>query len=280
MVKPTAYVLCADDYGYRPGVSAAIARLARLGRLSATSALVTFASWASAGEELGELSRIIDIGLHLNFVEGPPLGPMPKLAPGGVFPGIGTLVARVYGLGSLDPQEIRSEAMRQVEVFYHAMGRYPDFIDGHQHAHALPIIDAVIANLAAELVPGRPIPVRDPSDALGRIFKRRTAWTKAATIAWLTRGFAAQCQAYHVPINEGFSGVYDLKPCETLGLKFASFFDAPGKRPLIMCHPGDDDGKAEMDPIRAARQAEANLLASDEFARILLNKNASLKRFS
>ena len=87
-------ILTADDYAMTDGVSRAIEDLARARRLSATSAMVTMPGWREAAPRIAALRGEIAIGLHLNLTVGAPLGPMPKLAPDGIFPSLKSLLAR------------------------------------------------------------------------------------------------------------------------------------------------------------------------------------------
>lgn len=275
-----ALVLCADDYGYRPGVSAAIRRLAGEGRLSATSALVTFADWARAGPEIGAIAAHVDVGLHLNFVEGKPLSQAKALAPSGRFPTIRRLSLMAL-TRRLPWHDIRDEAFRQADAFVTTGGRLPDFIDGHQHAHALPGICDITAELAAALRPGDPLPVRVPVEAWSRMLARRTALVKALSISLLTKGMASAAAQLRVPVNRGFSGVYDFASVDELSRLFSTFLCHLGPRPLVMCHPGDHDATVNsMDPIHAARQREADYLASDDFTQMLDHANLRLERFT
>lgn len=278
--SPTLIALCADDYGYRPGVSMAIRRLALRGRLSATSALVTFPDWARAGPEIDALAAEVDVGLHLDFVEGKPLTLARTLAPAGRFLGINRLIVMALS-HRLPVQEVRDEAFRQADAFLKATGRLPDFIDGHQHAHALPGICAITAELAVALRPDDPLPVRDPSEKGGRILARRTAPAKALSIAVLTRGMAPAAAARRVPVNAGFSGIYDFAAAGGLPAMFSSFVRHIGARPLVMCHPGDREAPIGIaDPIIAARQTEADYLGSDDFVQLLEHENLRLERFT
>ena len=139
-------VLCADDFGMTPGVSRAILALARAGRLSATSAMTTLPFLARFAPALGESG--IAVGLHLNLTAGPPLGPMPRLAPGGALPPLGRLM-RAALAGRLPEAEAADEIARQLAAFEAAFGRPPDFVDGHQHVHVLPgVRSALLAALA------------------------------------------------------------------------------------------------------------------------------------
>ena len=80
-------ILCADDYALTEGVSRAIGELAAAQRLSATSVLVTSAHWPASAPRLCVHRGHLSVGLHLDLTLGAPLGPMPRLAPAGTFPG-------------------------------------------------------------------------------------------------------------------------------------------------------------------------------------------------
>lgn len=269
--------LCADDYGYRPGVSAAIRRLAVESRLTATSALVTFPDWGRAAADVTALRATIDVGLHLDLVEGPPLGPMPRLAPAGVPPSIGTLIRRAL-MGAIDQVEIRDETLRQIEAFERATGHLPDFLDGHQHAHALPGVGVAVLAALERADPARRIAVRDPADRLAHILRRRVGMSKALTIAALTSTFAPLLRESGRPHNVGFSGVYDFAPNTNLDRAFRQFVVAPGARHLIMCHPGD--GEDATDPIGRARTREADYFASARFHATCAEVGVELVRFT
>jgi hypothetical protein len=256
--------LVADDYGYRPGVSAAIRRLVAAGRLDGASALVTFPDWGDAARHVGEMREWAAIGLHLDLVEGRPRGPMRRFAPDGRFPPIGELIRRAVS-GSLDRVEIRDEVSRQIEAYARAAGVAPDYLDGHQHGHALPLVrDAVFDALDRAGLAG--LPLRDPADRFERLLARPFA-RKAATIALAARGFAKAARARGFPVNDGFSGVTDFAPGAPLAEHFAGFLRQAGPRHLVMVHPGDDDDGMANDPIRHARPREAAVIGEGAFDR-------------
>ena len=79
-------LICADDYGIAPGVSAAIRELVAAKRLSATSCMVVGTWWEVEAARLRPFKGSVDIGLHFTLTDFPPLGPMPDLAPAGRLP--------------------------------------------------------------------------------------------------------------------------------------------------------------------------------------------------
>ncbi len=259
---PGPILLCADDYALTEGVSRAIEDLAAAHRLSATSALVTTRHWPVHGRRVGDLSSRIAVGLHLNLTLGTPLGPMPGLAPSGRLPPIGTLVQRAL-LGRIDADEVRRETARQIARFREVAGRDPDFLDGHQHAHALPGIRAGVLAAIAEAFPAGGLLVRDPADTVARITARRSAVAKSLLLAGLAAGFGALARARGCATNDGFSGVSAFDRRSPYDSELQRFFSHAGPRHLVMCHPGYPDAElGAVDPVVERRQDECDVIRS------------------
>lgn len=254
-----AILLCADDYAITEGVSRGIEELAAAGCLSATSAMVTTPHWPRLARRIAAGRDHLAIGLHFNLTLGAPLAAMPGLAPAGRFPEVGIVVRRAL-TGAIDTSEVEAEALRQLDAFEQALGHPPDFLDGHQHVHALPRIrDGVLAALRRRYA-GRPLLVRDPADSWRRIIARGVAVPKAILLSLLSTGFRRHARAAGFLTNDGFSGVSAFRP-ETTTAEFASFAQAWGKLPLVMCHPGYVDAElAALDPLTARREQELTVL--------------------
>ena len=252
-------IVCADDYALTEGVSQAIEAVADARRISATSAMVTTPHWPAHARRLARLRDRIAVGLHLNLTLGAPAGPMPGLAPAGRFPAIGALAAAAVR-GQLREGEIAAEIERQLDRFETELGFAPDFIDGHQHAHALPIVRRAVISVVARRGGLRPLLVRNPADRIGRIIARRTAITKALAIAGLARGFGTALDHATIPANSSFAGVSDFKPAR-VEREFARALLAPSACHLVMCHPGFPDAElARIDPVTGRRQREYEIL--------------------
>ena len=160
-------ILIADDYALTTGVSRAICELAGAGRLSGTSALVTRPGWPDDADLLRPLRDHLAIGLHFNLTLGEPLGAMPIFAPQGRLPSVST-VTRGAILGMLPEPDIEAEFARQLEAFEVALGAPPDFIDGHQHVHALPGIRNCLFRVLQAAAPYL--------NSLGRTASGRIVW--------------------------------------------------------------------------------------------------------
>ncbi|MGV8985247.1 MAG: ChbG/HpnK family deacetylase [Cypionkella sp.] len=257
------FILCADDYAQNSTISAGILELAQNRRLSATSVMVNGAGWPADAPGLAALAEGLAIGLHLNLTHGAPLGLMPRLAPRGRFPGVGGVIVASL-MGRLGLTEIAAEIDRQLQAFEAALGFPPDHLDGHQHVHTLPGIRGCVLSALSRRYPGRPILLRDPADGVSALLRRPQA-RKAAMVASLSAGFAAQAHKAGYVTNAGFSGFSDFAD-RPYRVQFDRFLRSPGSWPMIMCHPGlagsTDDSTA--DPIAARRPQEYEALCAYE----------------
>ena len=273
---PGTFVLCADDYGLSAPVSRAILALAKSGRISALSCMCASPLWPEHGAWLKDIEGKVDIGLHLTLVDEAPLTPMPRMAPEGRLPSIGRLIAKSYA-GTLALDEIASEMDAQLAAFTRVLGRAPDHIDGHLHAHVLPGIRDVVLAKARALSP-RPW-LRNVHDSLGAISRRGVAVPKAGFISGLGRGFAAAAGNLKDRLNAGFSGVYAFSetPADYAAL-FPRFLAARGARHVILCHPGESgDPRAAWDRQRAV---EYEFLAGPDFGALLAGHGLKITRFA
>ncbi|MDA8561990.1 ChbG/HpnK family deacetylase, partial [Gammaproteobacteria bacterium] len=131
-------ILCADDYGQDPNVSKAIVDLLSHNRLSAVSCMTNSEFWQSYCNLLIPYKQKVDIGLHLNLTEGKYL-----TLPGQNMNGLSNYLVKSH-LRILNKNIIKNEFNAQIDTFENNIGCLPDFIDGHQHIHHLPIVrDAV-----------------------------------------------------------------------------------------------------------------------------------------
>jgi predicted glycoside hydrolase/deacetylase ChbG (UPF0249 family) len=269
-------VLCADDFGLTEGVSRGILDLARLGRLSAASVMAHRPWWQRLAPELAALEGRLGIGLHLTLTLGQPLGTMRQFAPNGAFPASGAVLRRAL-LRQLPLDEIRQEIDRQLDAFESAAGRPPDFVDGHQHVHVLPgIRGPLLAALAERGWIGR-LWLRDPSDRLGAILRRRVATPKALVVAGLSQGFRRAARRAGFALNEGFSGFSPFDPARDVAADFERFFQDLGRRPVVMCHPGHIDAELHgLDPVITTRTREYDYLASEDLPALLSKRAVSL----
>lgn len=246
-------VLCADDFALSRGVSDGILDLVADGRLSATGAMVTTADWPRAADALAGLRDRVAVGLHLDLTFGRPLGPMPRLAPGGAFPNVATLI-RLALANRLDPAETAAEVGRQLDRFAACFGHAPDFVDGHEHVHILPGIRASLLRAVASRFDRGRLLVRDPSDRVASIVGRGVSVGKAMLVRTLATGFGRAAARAGALRNGSFAGFTSFADREEFP-EFDRFLLHPRACHLIMCHPGRLDGGAAS-PHAARRHEE------------------------
>ena len=258
----TGFILCADDFALTEGVSRSILDLLGRGKLSATSAMTNRPHWRGLAPELAAFAGKADLGLHLNLTCAAPLSAMSRLAPGGNLPDLKEL-ARAAISSRAVRAEIAVEIARQLDAFEDALGRQPDFIDGHQHVHVLPGVRRALLDHIVRRYRADSLYLRDPADRAAAIRKRGIAVTKALVIAGLATGFRRAALRREFPVNRGFSGVAPFDPRRDFAADMRRFLIAPGPAHLVMCHPGFiDEELARLDPVVATRPVEHEALAN------------------
>ena len=276
MAQPGAHlremtvILCADDFGYSAGIDRAVLSLLEAGRLTAVSCMSTAPRWREdAPALLEQAAGRADLGLHLNLSEDF------EAAPRGLS--LRSLILRAY-TGSLSPVELRLRIALQLDAFESALGQAPDFVDGHQHVHQLPIVRRVLLAELARRYAGRLPWLRDttPARALRVGFKPRLIAGLGASALRrqaARRGFVQ---------NRGFAGVYGFEGDEAdyfhRLLDWLAALACEGGRGLLMCHPGLDE--AAGDPIAHARQHEYVVLRGEAFEQALAALGLSLGRLA
>jgi chitin disaccharide deacetylase len=275
-----SFCLCADDFALSPGVSRGILEALGAGRLSAASVMTTRPSWPKGARELRPFKAQADIGLHLNLTLGRPLGSMPAFAASGRLPEIRQLV-KAARKKELPEGEIAREISRQLDSFYEHFGTAPAFVDGHQHVQILPQIRSFLfACLERRGLSGK-VWVRTSFDRPSAILRRGIEVAKALGIAWLAQGFAREAAARGFLTNDGFAGFSTFDPGQDYAADFALYLRAPGRRHLIMCHPGYcDEELVAADPVTLSRERELSFLLSPAFTDMLDRKGARLARLS
>ncbi|WP_088345651.1 MULTISPECIES: ChbG/HpnK family deacetylase [Rhodomicrobium] len=243
-------ILNADDYALDEAVDRAILDLAARKIVTAASAMVLSPRWREAAVAIAD--RPIDVGLHLDLTShfAAPVFPVASLR---------ALIGKAYA-GRLDVIRLRAAVDVQLDRFEAELGRRPDFIDGHQHVHQLPVI-------RLELLDALKRRYGSAAGAIGlRICKsRRPRGLKAELIGALgANRFAALAQGH--PVNSDFLGVYGFSPRADLEALWKAWLSHPeGEAPLAMCHVAVE-GPSGGDPIRAARLREFAWLGSGAFA--------------
>jgi len=254
-------VLCADDYGYSPGVSRGIRELLERERLSATSCMVLFPEFAQDGPLLKPFLQCADIGLHFTLTTDRSLKTVAleaHLRP----PPVSTIVAALED---------------QVATFEATIGRPPAYIDGHQHVHVLPAIREAVVHVAGRIGAY----VRSTLEPIGAAMCRRPAPIESIYLARASRVLFALARDAGVATNQGFRGVRTFREATPFRTLFRRMIKDVHNASIVMCHPGHVDLLlGERDPVQYAREQELQYFGGPDFPRDLEEEGVALSRMA
>lgn len=269
--------LCADDFAASPGIARAIAELLDAGRVTATACMTTSAHWPLWSRRLLAHRGGADLGLHFTLTDLRPLGRMPRLAPDGRFPSFGGLLTRLLA-GRVVPDEIEAELHRQLDAFQAALGVPPDFVDGHQHVHQLPIVrDVVLRVLSHRLGAGRYL--RVSHERIDLVRARGVAVGRAALIGVPGARLAHAARRLGVATNTALVGLYDFDGRDAYRSLFGRFLVGIRPGTVVLCHPGSsEEGALAGDPIAGRRIEEREFFRSSEFDEVCARAHVTFGR--
>ncbi|MDQ2778625.1 MAG: ChbG/HpnK family deacetylase [Pseudomonadota bacterium] len=270
-----ALCIALDDYGLHTGINQAALQLAAAGRVQAIGCMVGGPAWPQGSPALVELdqahpgSRGVDLGLHLDLTE----------CPGAVFGArpLWRLMLQCWS-HKIDRSRLRAEIRRQLDAFEQAIGRPPDYVDGHQHVHQFPVVRSeLVAELAQRSSQHRPWlrstlrPAASRGAGIG--VKPRLIEALGARALATTARYAGFVQ------NHALLGVHDFRAdANVYAASLRRWLGEAADADLLMCHPSlDFDGA---DPILPARLAEFEVLSGADFGRWLAEAGIALQPMS
>ncbi len=251
MTQTRRIALCVDDFGLHEGVNAAVFRLAELGRVNAVSCMVGAPAWPAAAAQLAALPRRqTELGLHLDFTEYPVRQSRHRLP---------HLIVAAYAR-RLSAPVLREEIEAQLDAFEQRVQRPPDYVDGHQHVHQLPVVRDALLQALARRYTGRLPWLRSTRAAMPRALKPRII--EALGAAGLRR--AAEARAHR--FNGRLLGVHDFKADAAEYARLLDRWLAMAQDgDLLMCHPAAPMAEPVHDALNASRQAEFDVLSAADF---------------
>ena len=258
-------VLCGDDYAQTPGTIEGISALLAAEKLSAVSCLVGSPLWPDAAVQLRRLPARFDTGLHFDLTHDFS-GPRPHR------PAALALLLLAAGLRAISRSRVEARLSQQLDRFERHMGRAPDFVDGHQHVHQLPVVrDALLAILRSRYPSALP--------AIRATVPARPWGLKDSLIARLGgRELLRALRREGIPHNSDFAGIYDFSSAPAFAQRMAEWLSGVRDGGLIVCHPASGDSACG-DPIAMARAREFAYLASPVFTSALRERRVRLARF-
>ena len=283
-------ILCADDYGISPAVSAGILELVEQRKISSVSCMVI---GTHATQELAHLRRWnkqVEVGLHLVLTNDRPLSHLPPqtgLADAqGRFLSFPQLLRNAYRR-SLDADTVSQEIAAQLACFESVMHVAPDYLDGHQHVQQLPVIREAVTRCAEHLVARR-----------RRCYVRSAAlpWTwlwgkglftslklAAANLAIAVPGRAMGrlLDQHTIPHNRFLLGFYSYEDGTAFEEIVRLYLSVqPRARDIFFCHPGYiDDALRRRDPLAASRLDALRFLQSPRCQEFLEERGIHVNTF-
>lgn len=254
MTTPKTIILCADDFGLNEGVSEGILKLVSLRRLSAVSCMVNVKGFGLYAKALLAFQDRVQIGLHFNLTDGALLS-----APNHLGFGLKELLLKTH-LRLISTPLIAQELDAQLDHFIQLTGRYPDFIDGHQHIHQFPGIRPLFLDFYERRLKSHNTFIRSTYPAISLPQYAIKTNLLAFTGGWQ---LTAQLRRMKLPHNAYFSGIYDFSADIDYRSLFRKWLRLAKDRTLIMCHPGE--GNHCLDPISLARIMEFSYFSSALF---------------
>ena len=274
-------IVNADDYGYTPGVNRAIREAYRSGMVTSTSLLANGPAFEEAAEQARQEPGL-DVGCHLNFVEGAPVSASRKIphlvGADGFFISARTMAWRLIR-NAVPAEELEREARAQIEKLLGA-GIRPTHLDTHQHTHLHPRVTRVVARVAREFQIGwvrRPFENCTPSRLKGTGLRRVIAMLCNP----LAPGFDRTVAAQGLRTPDFFTG-FSLTGRLTRTALEATLAALPPGLTELMCHPGycDDALAALPTRLKQEREIEREAVADGAWRSHLANRGVVLTRFS
>jgi hopanoid biosynthesis associated protein HpnK len=273
-------IVNADDFGYTAGVNRAIVDGHRDGIITSTSLMATGDAFDDAiAQARGTPS--LDVGCHLNLVEGVPLSPkghVPHLVgSGGRFYNLVELGLRVVA-GQVPMVEVEREFTAQVERIMGA-GIHPSHLNTHQHTHMHPKVAAVLARVARRydipwvrrLCENCTPPIRE-----GAIRRRVVAAASYLFVSSLQR----RMDEHGLRTPDAFTGFVLTGRLTPGGLR-ATLERLPEGVTELMCHPGyyDQDLKNAPTMLKSKRETEFRIISDSTLKDWLAERGVVLTSF-
>ena len=252
-------IINADDFGLSDGVTRGIVEAHEAGSVTSTSMLANGLDWESA-VRFARATRTLDVGVHLNLVQGRPLLRVPSLTDprtGELLP-LGALARRAL-TRRIDRDELAAELRAQIERVRQA-GIAVTHLDSHRHTHVLPGIFPTVRLVAREA--GIRV-LRIPREPLTVNPLRPGATARKLVLATSLRVSGALPLDSALATTDHFRGV---------SLQGGAHFDRRLRRALdtlepgsteLMVHPGHvDEALVAQDSYTRPRATELEVLTS------------------
>jgi predicted glycoside hydrolase/deacetylase ChbG (UPF0249 family) len=267
MASPLSLIVTADDFGIGRATSEGIIRAHLHGPVTATSMMTVTGDHARVSVGLLADAPNLDVGLHIVLTNCGEKPIMARQSSGlvdrnGEFHSNGKLWMRAF-TGKLDRLGIADEIAAQTEMFHKLVGRPPAYVDGHHHAHQLPIVrEALLDVMGHDLLP-RITRITTEPDRIKR--KVGSVRLKRKAARFIGKKAADRFSKSWVWTNDAFFGMLsegDLRRAFPWDRYLAALPETGAIEWVV--HPGLPDETLEgRDDYRAARATELEALTGE-----------------
>jgi hypothetical protein len=265
-------IVTADDFGIGRKTSQGIIRAHLEGPVTATSLMSITGDHVRASIPLLEQAPNLEVGLHLVLTRCGEKPLMARQSSGlvdrdGEFFSNGKLWTRAF-TRKLDMRGVADEIAAQTELFHKLIGRAPAYVDGHHHAHQLPIVrDALHYVMESNLLPRITRITMEPVSIRKRVGSVRL---KRKAARFLGKQAAKFFSTRWVWSNDGFFGMLSRRDVHRPfpWQKYLKHMPEEGVIEWVV-HPGEEDPTlVGRDEYAAARSAELAALTSPQGVKI------------
>lgn len=274
-------IVNADDFGLTAGVNESILACHLMGSVTSTTLMVNM-DGARHAAEIARAHPSLGVGLHFNLTQGAPCSIRSTVSSlideAGQFHPRSTII-KMSMLGRIDPSHVRAELLTQLGRMAE-LGLKPTHIDSHQHVHSIPLIFAVVSQIAESMS----LPLRMtwgwPGRAPGKSLKRRLSELALD----LLNKRCARLKSPSLLINDGLCSAFDLTSSGTplTESSYITLLSAYSSGFVeLMVHPAIvDEGLRQMTEITKISASENLLLRSDFLNTYLAQRGGRLARYS
>ncbi len=277
MIYKKSLSICADDFGITQKVNKAIINLIEGKRITEVSCMVLAQDFKNDAKELAKYKDKIGIGIHLTLTDFKPITKISSLIKKDKLLSIKNLLVKSI-FRNYSKDEIFNEINFQLDEFEKIMGFKPNFVDGHHHVQQLPIIRNILIQILKKRYPNDLPWVRNTYENFFKILRRNVSILKAISLSVAGSKLKKLNKTNLIRTNDGFSGVYNFSEKARYDYLFESFISFIKDNHLLMVHPGiSDEILSKIDGVTTSRDKEYNFLLSENFLKILKDKNIKLK---
>ena len=267
-------IVNADDFGISEAVNHGIVEAFDGGIVTSTSLMATGAAFDHA-VELARARPGLSVGVHLVLTEHRPLigaaAAASLVEPDGKFaPHLAQLLAKRLR-GAVSMAEVRLELDAQIRRVRDA-GVAISHVDGHQHAHVLPGIAAVVAELAAKHGIRA---VRYPAERVRGYMLRSPRHARRVAEQAALGLFCASSPLKRLRRSDDFVGFFFGGRLDEANLATVLTGLPPAGTVELMCHPGDENMRPS-DDWQYAWAAERDALMSPRIRELVAARGMQL----